>query len=92
MNIKDLDAAVRNHCHECDDFVGRFTDLSIGASGAFTGYSMILTRTEKGRSLIDSLLATGHIERYIIPTDKISEWQPKKINWLKKMTSLKVKK
>jgi len=92
VSIKDLDEAVRNHCHECDEFVGRFSDLSIGASGAPTGYSMILTRNEKGHSLIDSLLATGYIERYIIPADQISEWQPKKINWLKKMTSLKVKK
>jgi coenzyme F420 hydrogenase subunit beta len=92
INIKDLDGAVRNHCHECDEFVGRYSDLSIGSSGAPKGYSMILTRTEKGRSLIDSLLATGYIERYIIPADQISEWQPKKINWLKKMTSLKVKK
>ena len=71
---------------------GLYSDLSIGSSGAPTGYSMILTRTEKGRSLIDSLLATGYIERYIIPADQISEWRPKKINWLKKMTSLKVKK
>ncbi|MFX1287901.1 MAG: Coenzyme F420 hydrogenase/dehydrogenase, beta subunit C-terminal domain [Promethearchaeota archaeon] len=92
VNIKDLDDAVRNHCHECDEFVGRFSDLSVGASGAPTGYSMILTRTEKGHSLIDSLLATGYIERNIIPADQISEWKPKKINWLKKMTSLKVKK
>ncbi len=92
VSIKDLDVAVRNHCLECDEFVGRFSDLSIGASGAPAGYSMILTRTEKGHSLIDSLLATGYIERYIIPADQISEWRPKKINWLKKMTSLKMKK
>jgi coenzyme F420 hydrogenase subunit beta len=92
VNIKDLDEAVRNHCHECDEFVGRFTDLSIGSSGAPSGYSMILTRTEKGRNLIDSLLATGYIERYIIPAEALAEWRPKKINWLKKMTSLKVKK
>lgn len=90
--LKELDNAVRNHCHECDEFVGRFSDLSVGSSGAPKGYSMILTRTEKGHSLIDSLLATGYIERYIIPAEQISEWQPKKINWLKKMTSLKVKK
>jgi coenzyme F420 hydrogenase subunit beta len=92
VNIKDFDGAVRNHCHECDEFVGSYSDISIGSSGAPTGYSMIITRTEKGHNLIDSLLATGYIERYIIPADQISEWQPKKINWLKKMTSLKVKK
>ncbi|TFG21664.1 MAG: hypothetical protein EU529_12870 [Promethearchaeota archaeon] len=91
VNIKDLDEAVRNHCHSCDEFTGRFSDISIGASGAPEGYSMVLIRTEKGATLIDSVLSVGYIERYTIPIDQVSEWRPKKLNWLKKMISLKTK-
>ncbi|MFX1431225.1 MAG: Coenzyme F420 hydrogenase/dehydrogenase, beta subunit C-terminal domain, partial [Promethearchaeota archaeon] len=45
IDIVTLNPAVRNNCHECDEFTGRFTDISVGASGAPEGYSMILIRT-----------------------------------------------
>ncbi|MFX1420502.1 MAG: Coenzyme F420 hydrogenase/dehydrogenase, beta subunit C-terminal domain, partial [Promethearchaeota archaeon] len=38
INIKTLNPAVRTNCHECDEFTGRFTDISVGASGAPEGY------------------------------------------------------
>lgn len=91
VGIKEVDDAVRNHCHECDEFVGRYSDISIGASGAPTGYSMIITRTDKGQNLIDSLISSGYIEKYEAPLDKFAEWQPKKVNWFRKMTALKTK-
>ncbi|MHA1468422.1 MAG: Coenzyme F420 hydrogenase/dehydrogenase, beta subunit C-terminal domain, partial [Promethearchaeota archaeon] len=89
--IKDLDEAVRNHCNECDEFTGKYSDISVGASGAPSGYSMIIVRTDKGRNLIDHLLTDGHIEKYTIPDDQVQEWKPKKINWFKKMISIKTK-
>jgi coenzyme F420 hydrogenase subunit beta len=89
--IKDLDEAVRNHCNECDEFTGKYSDISIGASGAPSGYSMVIVRTDKGLNLIDSLLTDGYIEKYTIPDDQVQEWKPKKINWFKKMISIKTK-
>lgn len=47
INIKDLDDAVRDHCHSCDEFTGRISDISIGSSEAPNGFSMIIIRTEK---------------------------------------------
>ncbi len=91
IDIKELDEAVRSHCNECDEFVGRFSDLSVGASGAPTGYSMIIMRSEKAQNLIDSLISEGLIEKYKIPADQFSEWKPKKINWFRKMIALKTK-
>jgi len=92
INIKDLDEAVRNNCLECDEFVGKYSDLSIGASGAPTGYSIIVIRTDKGKTLMHSLIADGYIEKYKIPPNLVTEWKPKKLNWFRKMTSIKIKK
>jgi coenzyme F420-reducing hydrogenase beta subunit len=92
INIKDLDDAVRKHCQDCDEFVGLYSDLSIGASGAPKGHSIIIIRTEKGQNLMHSLIADGFIDKYKIPADQISEWKPRKENWFRKMTTLKIKK
>ncbi|MFX1239433.1 MAG: Coenzyme F420 hydrogenase/dehydrogenase, beta subunit C-terminal domain [Promethearchaeota archaeon] len=92
VDIKKLNTAVRNHCHECDEFTGKFSDISIGASGAPKGFSMILIRTEIGEKIINSLLSRGLIEQYIVPVDQSIEWKIKKLNWFKKLVSLKTKK
>lgn len=91
IDIKDLDDAVRNHCHKCDEFTGRFSDISIGASGAPDGYSMIIIRTEKGEVLIKALLLNGLIEQFMVPPEESAEWKKKKLNWFKKLISLKTK-
>ena len=91
VNIKTLDSAVRNHCHECDEFTGIYSDISIGAQGAPVGYSMIIIRTDKGEELINSALSHGLIEQLIIPADQTIEWKKKKQDWFKKLISLKTK-
>jgi len=90
LDIKTLDPAVRNHCHECDEFTARFTDISVGASGAPKGYSMIIMRTENGVNIIKELISRGMVEQLIV--DQVSEWNTKKINWFKKLLSFKTKK
>ena len=92
LTLTELNDAVRNHCHECDEFTGKFSDISIGGSGAPTGYSMVIIRTEKGQKLMDSLLSEGKIEKYHIPSEQISDWKPKKINLFRRMISRKTNK
>jgi coenzyme F420 hydrogenase subunit beta len=91
IDIKTLNPAVRTHCHNCDKFTGRFSDISVGASGAPQGYSMIVTRTELGQDLINLLISKGYLEKYEVPIEKAKEWTIKKAAWLKKMTNLKNK-
>ena len=91
INIKDLDDAVRNHCHSCDEFTGRFSDISIGSSGAPNGFSMIIIRTENGNDIIKSLLSNGLIEQFIVHADNSIDWKQKKLSWLRKLISLKTK-
>ncbi|MHA1148029.1 MAG: Coenzyme F420 hydrogenase/dehydrogenase, beta subunit C-terminal domain [Promethearchaeota archaeon] len=91
IGIKEVDPAVRDSCHKCDEFTGRFSDLSVGAQGAPLGYSFIITRTVIGQKAINALLSLGLIEQHIVPVDQSAEWKSKKLNWLKKLLSFKNK-
>ena len=92
INIKTLDPAVRSHCLECNEFTAKFSDISVGASGAPEEHSIIVVRTLEGHRIINSLIAERVIEKFSIPIEQISEWKTKKINWFNKMTSRKPKK
>lgn len=91
VNIKLLNPAVRTHCHECNDFTGVFSDISIGASGAPKRYSIVIVRTEIGEKEVNAMLSNSLIEQYIIPADCNYDWKSKQLNWLKKIISLKGK-
>ncbi len=91
IGIRKLNDAVRNHCHVCDEFTGRFSDVSIGASGAPQGYSMIITRTETGEKLINSLISNKLIQQFMVPAEEASDWKEKKVKNLNRMISLKCK-
>jgi len=91
INIKKLNPAVRNSCYKCDDFTGRFSDISIGSSGAQKGYSMIIIRTESGDKIIRSILSNRMIEQFINPADLSDNWKTKKLNLFKKIIDSKTK-
>ncbi|MFO7798095.1 MAG: Coenzyme F420 hydrogenase/dehydrogenase, beta subunit C-terminal domain [Promethearchaeati archaeon] len=91
VNIKNLDPAVRSHCKVCDDFAGRFSDISVGSTGAPENYSIIITRTEPGQKLIETLLSQKYIDQYIPPRDKETDWREKRKNFFRKMISRKSK-
>ncbi|MFX1385320.1 MAG: Coenzyme F420 hydrogenase/dehydrogenase, beta subunit C-terminal domain [Promethearchaeota archaeon] len=91
IDIKTLNPAVRSNCLECDEFTGRFTDISVGASGAPEGYSMILIRTELGEKVINDMLSKSLILQFIVPFDKTIQWKNKKLECFKKLISLKIK-
>ncbi|MEJ2250251.1 MAG: Coenzyme F420 hydrogenase/dehydrogenase, beta subunit C-terminal domain [Candidatus Lokiarchaeota archaeon] len=91
VDIKKLDPAVRNTCQSCDEFTGRFSDISVGSSGAPKGYSMIIMRNEKGQKLISQLISQNYIEQYVVPPEKSKEWQDAKVKGFKRMIRLKSK-
>ena len=92
VELKSFNEAVRNHCHECDEFTSRFSDISFGGSGAVQRNSMIIIRTEKGQKLINSLISDGYIEKFTPKTMGLSEWKSKKIDLFRRMTINKSKK
>ena len=52
----------REGCRECPDFAAEHADISTGGIGAFADYTLTIVRTEKGRELLQAMLADGAIE------------------------------
>ncbi|MFX1311857.1 MAG: Coenzyme F420 hydrogenase/dehydrogenase, beta subunit C-terminal domain [Promethearchaeota archaeon] len=90
VNIKTLDPAVRKNCRECNDFIGRFSDISIGSSGAPKKYSMIISRTEKGHKLMKSIRSNGLIDQFVLSASQSADWINQKLNLYNKLISSKV--
>jgi len=91
IGIKDLDPAVRSHCKVCDDFTGKYSDISVGSTGAPDNYSVILTRTKTGQKVIESLLSLNYVDQYMHPRDKESNWKETRKSFFRKMISRKSK-
>ncbi len=69
-------------CLVCPDHTGEFADLSVGDPWYRTirdgepGRSLVVIRTERGRSLLNSALASGALEGAPIPLQRLRESQP----------------
>jgi len=92
IELKKFDDAVRNPCHECDEFTSRFSDISFGGSGAVQQNSMVLIRTDKGQDLIRDVIIAGYIKKFTPKKSTIVEWKASKINLLRNMTNKKINK
>jgi coenzyme F420 hydrogenase subunit beta len=92
VELHKFDEAVRNHCHDCDEFTSRFADISFGGSGAVQQNSMVVIRTEKGEELMKNALISGYINKFTPKKSTITEWKASKIDLLRRMTNNKIKK
>jgi coenzyme F420 hydrogenase subunit beta len=69
--LKEIDEYVRQSCRQCDDFTAEYADISVGAIGSPSGYSTIITRTQKGSELVQRAQKTGYVEiRELTQIDK----------------------
>ncbi len=53
--VKELRAAQENGCDFCDDFTGKFADVSVGSVGSAEGFSTIIVRSERGAKLLENM-------------------------------------
>jgi coenzyme F420 hydrogenase subunit beta len=60
--LKECHAWTREGCKECPDFAAEHADISTGGIGAFNDWTLTLVRTDKGREIMDGMLADGAIE------------------------------
>ena len=60
--LKEAHAWTREGCKECPDFAAEHADISTGGIGAFADWTITVVRTDKGRELMDSMVAAGVIE------------------------------
>ena len=92
VELKKFDDAVRNHCHDCDEFTSRFADISFGGSGAVQQNSMVIIRTKLGEELIRDVAIAGYIDKFTPTKSTISDWKASKIDLLRRMTNNKINK
>ncbi|MDE3044544.1 MAG: Coenzyme F420 hydrogenase/dehydrogenase, beta subunit C-terminal domain [Acidobacteriota bacterium] len=60
--LKEAHAYTREGCVRCPDFAAEHADLSTGGIGAFGDWTLVIARTELGRSLLQSMVDAGVVE------------------------------
>lgn len=60
--LKEAHAWTREGCTHCPDFAAEHADISTGGIGAFSDWTLTIVRTEKGRELLDGMIADGVVE------------------------------
>ena len=69
-------------CLVCPDHTGEFADLSIGDPWYRTvregelGRSLVVIRTERGRALLESAIASGALDGAVLPLERLPQSQP----------------
>ena len=60
--LKEAHAYTREGCTRCPDFAAEHADLSTGGIGAFGDWTLVIVRTDLGRSLVAEMKEQGLIE------------------------------
>ncbi|MHB1855607.1 MAG: Coenzyme F420 hydrogenase/dehydrogenase, beta subunit C-terminal domain [Acidimicrobiales bacterium] len=60
--LKECHAWTREGCKSCPDFAAEHADISTGGIGAFNDWTLTVVRTDRGREVMDGMLADGVIE------------------------------
>lgn len=69
-------------CLVCPDHTGEFADLSVGdpwyrpVRDGEAGRSLVVVRTERGRSALAAAMADGAVAGYEVPVERLPESQP----------------
>ncbi|MFZ0664938.1 MAG: Coenzyme F420 hydrogenase/dehydrogenase, beta subunit C-terminal domain [Acidimicrobiales bacterium] len=62
VSLKEGHHWTREGCKSCPDFAAEHADISTGGIGAFNDWTLTVIRTDKGREVIDGMIADGVIE------------------------------
>jgi coenzyme F420 hydrogenase subunit beta len=60
--LKEAHAWTREGCKTCPDFAAEHADISTGGIGAFNDWTLTIVRTDKGRDLLNGMIADGSVE------------------------------
>ena len=60
--LKEAHGWTREGCTSCPDFAAEHADISTGGIGAFSDWTLTIVRTDKGRELLDAMVAGGAVE------------------------------
>ncbi|MFX0001642.1 MAG: Coenzyme F420 hydrogenase/dehydrogenase, beta subunit C-terminal domain [Candidatus Hodarchaeota archaeon] len=62
INFKELTDYMRPACEVCKDFTNIYADISFGGLGSPDKFTTVITRTKKGKDIIDRAIKTGIIK------------------------------
>jgi coenzyme F420 hydrogenase subunit beta len=60
--LKEAQAFTREGCKQCPDFAAEHADISTGGIGAFGDWTLVIVRTDLGRTLMQGMKDQGLIE------------------------------
>ncbi|MHA1238321.1 MAG: Coenzyme F420 hydrogenase/dehydrogenase, beta subunit C-terminal domain [Candidatus Odinarchaeia archaeon] len=60
--ISELDSIKMKGCNECTDLTGELADISVGEISTPEGWSLVILRTELGRTLFKEAVEAGYLE------------------------------
>ena len=60
--LKEAHAFTREGCKQCPDFAAEHADISTGGIGAFGDWTLVIVRTDLGRSIMDGMKNAGLVE------------------------------
>lgn len=60
--LKEAHAWTREGCKSCPDFAAEHADISTGGIGAYNDWTLTIVRTDKGRELLEGMVADGVVE------------------------------
>ena len=61
ISFDDLKDYIRPACNACSDFTNVYADISFGGLGSPDDFTTVITRTEKGRQVVNNALKEGII-------------------------------
>jgi len=60
--LKECHGWTREGCKSCPDFAAEHADISTGGIGAFSDWTLTIIRTDKGRDVLEGMVADGVVE------------------------------
>lgn len=82
--LKEVQSYARETCHFCEDLTSDFADISVGSIGSQSGWSSVITRTEKGEELYNIAVKDGIIDSKNLTEVKPGKFLVEKIAGIKK--------
>ncbi|RLI05872.1 coenzyme F420 hydrogenase subunit beta [Candidatus Bathyarchaeota archaeon] len=82
--LDEVKSYVRGSCHNCVDFTAELADISVGGVGSPDGWSTVIIRTEKAKSIFEDAVEAGFIEYKPIEQVKPGLTLVKKLSKMKK--------
>lgn len=89
LELSEMDFLKRSACQYCHDYSAEFADLSFGGMGARAGWTTVISRTAKGRKLLEDGLSFRCIEPFNVAHD--AEFASRALRCVRKASAVKKK-